>query len=79
MLTISFSNDIKTKKFIAGLFGNKTDKENYVIGSKGDRVIDSDGQEILINDLGLIKKGSEIYVRDNIISMVSFYRNFINK
>ena len=79
MLRITFNNDPKTKEFILGLFKNSVDDENYILDNKGNRIIDSDRQEMTIDQLGAIKNGSQIYVKENIVSLVGFYRKYLQR
>ncbi len=77
MLKITFNNDPKTKAFVLGLFKNSIDDERYILDDKGNRIIDSDGQEMTIDQLGAIKNGSQIYVKRNIVSLVGFYKRYL--
>jgi len=77
MLKIRFSDDPRTKQFINELFQNETDPEGFIVNKEGRRVIDSDGQEITLEELGVIKDGSEIYVKKNFVSLVNFYQKFL--
>lgn len=79
MTRIIFNNDLKTKKFVLSLFNNSIDDEGLIVDSKGEKIIDSDGQEIMISQLGTIKKGSQIYVKNSLPSLVNFYRKYLNK
>ena len=77
MLTLTFNNDLQTKKFILGLFDSSVDEDSYILDGKGGRIIDSDGQEMTVDQLGMIKNGSQIYVKKNIVSLVGFYRKYL--
>ncbi len=73
-LNINFSDDKKTKEFILGVF-NKTVKNDGTIIEKSSEkpVLDINGQEMSIEHFGGISNGSEIYVKDDIVSLVEFY------
>lgn len=74
MLNISFNNDPQTKSFILGLFNKKVDNENYIVEvSSGERVIDTDGNEITFDEFGVIRNGSEIFIKNNIVSLINFH------
>ena len=77
MLKITFNNDPKTKEVLLDLFGNFVDSENFIIDKNNQRIIDSDGQEMNISQLGAIKNGSQIFVKKNIVSLMSFYRKHL--
>lgn len=80
MFNITFENNSRTKKFILGLFGKETDENGYIIESMTKkRILGADGQEITLSDFGVLKNGSEIYAKDDIVSMVSFYEKFLAK
>jgi len=75
MLNITFSNDPKTKKFILSIFNKTVNDEGTIIEKDTNRsVLDINGQEITIERLGGVSNGSEIYVKDDIVSLVDFYR-----
>lgn len=75
MLNIIFANNKKTKIFILDLFDKTINSENLIIENKtGQPVLDMNGQEISIDKLGIISNGSEIYVKDDIISLIEFYQ-----
>ena len=78
MLNISFEKNQKTKKFVLSFFGKDVDAENYIIESDThQRDLSSNGQEITLDRFGGIKNGSEIYVKDDIVSIVDFYERFL--
>ena len=78
MLNISFHDNPRTKKFVLSLFGKEVDQESYIIeSSTKQRVLGSDGQEISFDKFGVIKNGSEIYAKDDIVSLVGFYEKYI--
>jgi hypothetical protein len=77
MIKLNFSGDKVTKKFILSLFNKSVDKEGYIIeNSTGCRVLSSDGDEITVDDFGGITNGSEIYIRNNIVSLINFYQRY---
>jgi hypothetical protein len=80
MLNISFNKNPKTKKFVLSFFGKGVDEENYIVeNDTKQRVLDSNGQEITLDRFGGIKNGSEIYVKDDIVSIVDFYERFLSE
>ena len=75
-INITFARNKKTKNFILNLFDKITNSENLIVEKKtGQPVLDMNGQEISSDRLGFISNGSEIYVKDDIISIVDFYKN----
>lgn len=79
MLQITFANNEKTKKLILDIFDKSTDDEGYIVEAQsGNKVLDAEGQPILFHEFGGIKNGSEIFVKDNIVSLVSFYSKYLD-
>ena len=79
MLNITFSDDIETKKFILSLFDKTANLEGLLIEEESKQpVLDINGQEIFAKRVGVISNGSEIYVKDDIVSLVEFYQRRVN-
>ena len=78
-MKISFNNDAKTLGFVLGVFNKRVDEEGFIVDQDGEKVIDSDGQNIALSELGVIKNGSEIYSKNNIVSLAHFYRKYLYK
>lgn len=75
MIKINFASDKNTKKFILSLFGKSVDKEDFLIeNGTNNRVLSSDGDEITLDQFGGITNGSEIYLKNNIVSLINFYQ-----
>lgn len=75
MIKINFRSDPTTKKFILSLFNKTVDEEGFIIESDTkNRVLSSDGDEITLNDFGGITNGSEIFLKNNIVSLINFYQ-----
>lgn len=54
-------------------FGKLTDKDGYLIeSSNGRRVLSRDGQEIKESEWGGIVKGSEVYLKSDIVSLINY-------
>lgn len=81
MIKLTFSNDKNTKKFLLSLFNKSVDKEGYIIEEgTNKRVISSDGDEIKLSEFGGIVKGSEIFIKNNIVSLIKYnQRNVLNR
>ena len=75
MIKLRFANDLDTKKYILGLFNKSVDEEGLIVeNDTSKRVLSSDGDEISLIEFGGITNGSEIYIKDNIVSLIDFYR-----
>lgn len=80
MIQFTFNNNLKTKKFILGIFGKDIDDEGYIIERVGKkRILGFNGQEMTVKEFGGIKNGSEIYVKSDIVSLVRFYEKYLAK
>jgi len=76
MLTITWDNTPQIKKYILKLMGKTVDKNGRVLNKENMQpIVDNDGQELSFDTFGLAIKGSEIYVKENIVSVA----NFLNK
>ena len=66
-----FDKSIATKKLILDSLGKATDREGYIIEKESkQRVLTKDGEEIHIKIFGGILKGSEIFIKDDIFSVM---------
>lgn len=64
--------DKSAKNFILDSFNKTTDEEGYVIEKDNptQRVLTSDGLEIKQEEFGGVKKGSEVYIKSDLISLI---------
>lgn len=75
MIQINFANDKYTREFVLSLFDKSTDKEGFVVENDTKaRVLSSDRDEIKFDEFGGVTNGSEIYLKNNIVSLINFYR-----
>ena len=75
MIKINFSSDKNTKKFVLSLFSKSVDEEEFIVESgTNNRILSSDGDEITLSGFGGITNGSEIYLKNNIVSLINFYQ-----
>ena len=67
---VTFSDD--AKKDILGLFGKMVDEEGYIIEKDNpeQRVLTPKGEEIYIEEWGGITKGSEIFIKSDVFSLI---------
>lgn len=77
MLSVSFDNNQDSKLFILSSIGKEVDEEGYVIDSETkERVLLPNGEELLFNDFAGVKKGSEIFIKSDIISLVEYVNKY---
>ncbi|MEK7524870.1 MAG: hypothetical protein AAB548_00665 [Patescibacteria group bacterium] len=67
---VSFNDGARS--FILESFGKVVDKENYVVemSDPSQRVLTPDGDEIRFDQFAGIKKGSEVFIKSDIVSLV---------
>lgn len=59
--------------YILGAFGKSIDSENNIVDKKsGEKILTQNGDYINIDEFGGIIKGSEIYLKSDIISLINF-------
>ncbi len=70
--TIVFSKN--AKKDILNALNKEIDKEGYIIDKTTQkRVVTQEGEEITLEEFGGFRKGSEIFTKSDIISLIKFY------
>lgn len=68
--------DDSAVEFVLEAFDNTVDEEGYIIKQEtGERVRTRDGKPITPEELGGIAKGSEIYVKDNYVSVLDYVKD----
>ena len=70
MKSITF--DKSAKDFVLKTFNKTTDEEGYIVEKDNpkQRVLTSDGEEIKMEEFACIKKGSEKYIKSDIVSLI---------
>jgi len=69
--TISFDDSLVPN--VIGAFGNKMDKEKYLVDkNSAQRVLSPDGDYIHISEFAGITKGSRVYIKSDIPSLIDF-------
>ncbi len=69
----SITFDKSAATFILGAFGKAVNKEGYITEEgSGKFVFSRKGEPILLDEFGGIAKGSEIYLKSDIASMIDF-------
>ena len=64
--------DESFKEDILDLFGKSVDTEGFIIekDNPNQRVLSEDGQEVKLKEFGGIKKGSEVFIKNDLISLM---------
>ncbi|MFH1664515.1 MAG: hypothetical protein ABH986_06995 [archaeon] len=77
MSNIKITFDKSAKKEIFDLLGKDVDKDGYIVEKENpsQRVLAFDEQEIKADEFGGYKKGSEIFIRDNVVSLFKFIKS----
>lgn len=77
MFSVIFDNNQDSKLFILNSIGKEVDQEGYVIDSETkERVLLPSGEELLFKDFAGVKKGSEIFIKSDIISLVEYVNKY---
>lgn len=70
MYTLTF--DVKLKELVLEAFDKIVDTDGYIVEKNNptQRVLSSDGEEIMLNNFAGVKKGSEVFIKSDIISLI---------
>lgn len=71
MKTITFDNGLK--EFILDIFSKQVDREGFIVEKDNikQRVLAPDGQEVRLEQFAGIKRGSEIFIKSDLISLMN--------
>ena len=69
---ISLTFDQSLKKEILSFFDKEVNEENIIVekGNPEQQVLSVDGQEVKIEEFGGIKKGSEVFIKNDLVSLM---------
>lgn len=72
MESVSLTFDKSLKKEILGFFNKEVNKEGIIVetSNPSQEVLSTDGQEVKIEEFGGIKKGSEVFIKNDLISLM---------
>jgi hypothetical protein len=75
--TITF--DKSAKKFILDSFDKSTDDQGYIVEKNNptQRVLSPDGQEVELDKFAGIKKGSQVFIRSDLVSIINLSDSLI--
>jgi len=70
LVVITFQKS--TKELILSFFDKIVDKDGFIVekGDKTQMVLTPDGEEITLDEFAGIRKGSEIFIKSNLPSMI---------
>lgn len=72
--------DSKTRDFVLDTFNKKCDKEGYLVDKDtNERVLTPDGIEIKTDKFAGVTRGSEIYIKDDLSSLVKLSKSLQDK
>jgi hypothetical protein len=71
--------DHSSKEWLLNILGKSIDKEGYIVETSNpeQKVLTPEGQEIMEKELGVIKSGSEKYIKGDLTSLMKLTRNEI--
>jgi len=69
---IALTFDSSLKKEVLGFFGKEVNEEDIIVeqSNPSQHVLSVDGQEVKIDEFGGIKKGSEVFIKNDLISLM---------
>jgi len=72
MESISLTFDSSLKKEILGFFDKEINDENIIVEKNNpqQQVLSVDGQEVKIEEFGGIRKGSEVFIKNDLVSLM---------
>lgn len=72
MEKISLTFDDSVKEDMLDVFEKKLDSEGFIVEKDNpkQRVLSEDGQEVNISEFGGLKKGSEVFIKKDMISLL---------
>ena len=67
--------DTSAKDFVLESFDKKINKDGFVVekSNPAQKVLANDGQELLVEDFAGIKKGSEVFIKSGIHSLIKLF------
>lgn len=73
--------DPELKETILKALGKSIDEEGYIVQASHpeNRVLDIEGTEVKLEEFGGYRKGSEIFVKSDIGSIIKFYERYLRK
>jgi hypothetical protein len=71
-MNIDLQFDESARDFVLEAFGKTTDEAGYIVekSDPAQRVLTRDGQEIKKEEFAGVTKGSEIYIKSDLISLI---------
>lgn len=73
MSNIRITFDRRFRSRVLSAFGKQIDTDGYVVDSKtGDHVLSREGEQISGNDFSGVIKGSWIYLKSDILSLIQY-------
>lgn len=69
---ISLTFDSSLKEEILGFFDKKINEDGIIVEKldPSQQVLSTDGQEVKIEEFGGVKKGSEVFIKNDLISLM---------
>ena len=71
-MNATFSDN--ARKFILSAFNKTVDDQNFVVeeSNKTQRVLTPDGEEIELSNFAGVKKGSQVFIKNDLGSLIKF-------
>lgn len=64
--------DASARKFVLDAFDKGVDKDGFIVekSSPSQRILTAEGEEIKVDELAAIRKGSEVFIKSDLISLI---------
>ncbi|MFH1751381.1 MAG: hypothetical protein ABH821_00350 [archaeon] len=71
-MTAQIVFDKNAKKVVLELLEKTVDEEGLIVekGNPAQKVLTFDGEEISLQEFGGVQKGSEVFIKDNLVSLI---------
>lgn len=77
MPTLTFEDS--SVDYILEMFDKTVDDAGYIVEQDtGERVLTPEGEEITVDELGIIADGSEMFIKDNYVSLLQYVKEHRN-
>jgi len=69
--------DSNCEEQILNLLGNKTNNQGFIVDEQDRPVLTRDAETVRLDDLAIIRKGSKIFIKKDIVSLVKYAADLI--
>ncbi len=79
-MRITYSKNPQLVSLINSSFNNTTDSDGFIVDKKtGERVLSQQGENVMMDELGGFRKGSQIVIKRDVGSLAHYVNSFYLK